>query len=319
MTESPRSALQTFAFICENKGARLDQFVALQLPAVSQTSIRRVIREGKATVNGVVGRQGWILQANDRVEIALDPSEPTSALPEDIPLDILHEDGDLLIINKPADLLSHPSNTEKSGSVMNAVSYYLLHHPSAMRQELVRPILLHRLDRDTTGVLVLALNERAGRIVSKAFRDRKIAKSYLALVAGVVTDDEGLVDAPIGRAPGQWPRWRVMDDGVVAKTKFTVRERFDGYTMIEMDALTGRTHQLRIHCAYIGHPIVGDRVYRGTPPATLADWPGEKPRRQLLHASTIAFRHPSGGEELSIKAPLPADIAAALESIRRSD
>jgi 23S rRNA pseudouridine1911/1915/1917 synthase len=306
-----------FSFLCENSGLRLDQFIALQFPAVSLTNIRRVIREGRASVNGTSARQGWILQAKDRVAITLDPSEPTSALPEDIPLEILHEDADLLIINKAAGLLSHPSNTEKSGSVMNAVAYYLLHRASGMSQDLVRPILLHRLDRETSGVLALALNERAGRIVSKAFRDRKVAKSYLALVHGVVEPDEGLIDAPIGRAPGQWPRWRVADDGVAAKTKYTVKERFASHTLIEMDALTGRTHQLRIHAAHIGHPIVGDKVYRGNGDATPAPWPGEKPRRQLLHARTLSFRHPTGGEQLSLEAPLPADLSGALDSLRR--
>lgn len=306
-----------FSFHCTNSGLRLDQFVALQFPAVSLTNIRRVIREGRASVNGTPARQGWILQANDRVEITLDPSEPTSALPEDIPLEILHEDADLLIINKAAGLLSHPSNTEKSGSVMNAVAYYLLHRPSKVSQDLVRPILLHRLDRETSGVLALALNERAGRIVSKAFRERKVAKSYLALVHGVMEPDEGLIEAPIGRAPGQWPRWRVADDGVVAKTKFTVKERFAEHTLIEMDALTGRTHQLRIHAAHIGHPIVGDKVYRGWVEIQRAPWLGEKPRRQLLHARTLSLRHPTGGEQLTIEAPLPADLSAALARIRR--
>lgn len=295
---------------------RLDQFVALQFPAVSLTNIRRVIREGRASVNGTPARQGWILQANDRVEITLDPSEPTSALPEDIPLEILHEDADLLVINKAAGLLSHPSNTEKSGSVMNAVAYYLLHRASRINQDLVRPILLHRLDRDTSGVLALALNERAGRIVSKAFRDRKVSKSYLALVHGVVEPDEGMVEAPIGRAPGQWPRWRVADDGVVAKTKFTVKERFAAHSLIEMDALTGRTHQLRIHAAHIGHPIVGDKVYRGAAEHHRSLWPGEQPRRQLLHARMLSFRHPSGGEQLLLDAPLPTDMVNAVETLR---
>ena len=309
-------AHRKFFFQCENSGFRLDQFVALQFPAVSLTNIRRVIREGSATVNGTAARQGWILQANDRVAIKLDPSEPTSALPEDIPLEILHEDADLLIINKAAGLLSHPSNTEKSGSVMNAVAYYLLHRAAKMSQDLVRPILLHRLDRDTSGVLALALNERAGRIVSKAFRDRKVAKSYLGLVHGVVEQDEGLIEAPIGRAPGQWPRWRVADDGVAAKTKYTVKERFAGHTLIEMDALTGRTHQLRIHCAFIGHPIVGDKVYRGAAEAQSSPWPGEKPRRQLLHARTLSLRHPTGGDQLTIEALLPVDLAIALDALR---
>jgi 23S rRNA pseudouridine1911/1915/1917 synthase len=317
--EEPKSpgASREFSFLCENAGLRLDQFVALQFPAVSLTNIRRVIREGRSTVNGTSARQGWILQANDRVEITLDPSEPTSALPEHIPLQILHEDADLLIINKVAGLLSHPSNTEKSGSVMNAVAYYLLHRAARVNQDLVRPILLHRLDRETSGVLALALNERAGRIVSKAFRDRKVAKSYLALVHGVVESDSELIDAPIGRAPGQWPRWRVADDGVAAKTKYTVKERFAGHTLIEMDALTGRTHQLRIHCAHIGHPIVGDKVYRGAGDANHAPWPEEKPRRQLLHARTLSLRHPTGGEQLFIEAPLPGDFRAALASLSR--
>lgn len=314
-----KTALTKYSFHCTNAGLRLDQFLALQFPALSLTNLRRVLRDGSAQVNGAPGRQGWILQSGDRVEIELDPSEATSALPEDIPLDILFTDDDLLIINKPAGLLSHPSNTEKSGSVMNAVSYYLLHTRTGTRSDAARPILLHRLDRDTSGVLALALNERAGRIVSKAFRDRKVEKSYLALVYGEVAEDQGLIDAPIGRAAGQWPRWRVSEDGVTAQTRYTVRERFRGFTLLSLEALTGRTHQLRIHCTYIGHPIVGDKVYRGPAGISGPGWPGSVPKQQLLHASTFSVRHPSGGDQLSIDAPLPSKFTEALDALRNAN
>ncbi|HZS08845.1 MAG TPA: RluA family pseudouridine synthase [Blastocatellia bacterium] len=307
---------QKFEFTAEAKGLRLDQFIALRFPALSLTRIRKAVREGAVRVNGRNSFQGWILQAGDRVTIEIDPGEPTAALPEDIPLDILFEDDDLIVVNKPVGLLSHPSRTEKSGTLMNAIAHHILHGSHRPGKAVSRPVLLHRLDRDTSGVLAIARNERASRIVTRAFRMRRVRKSYLALVGGVVAAEGGEIDAPIGRSPHDWPRWQVMDTGDPSQTRFTVRERFAGHTLLELEPLTGRTHQLRIHCAYIGHPVVGDQVYKGQGAAPAPGIPGLKLKHQLLHAQSLSFRHPTTGEEMTFNAPLPPAMTKALERLR---
>ena len=321
MTERPAPRTshnsQTFTFEVSAKGLRFDQFLALNFPAISLTRLRNAIKQGAARMNnGRMTMPGWILQPGDLVTLQIDPGEPTAALPENIPLDILFEDDDLLIINKAVGLLSHPSSTEKSGTVMNALAYHFLHSPHKPGSSTARPVLLHRLDRDTSGVLAIAKNERANRIVSKAFRNRKVKKNYLALVHGAVTNDSGEIDAPLGRNPQSWPRWCVKEDGDASQTKFTVRQRFTNYTFLELEPLTGRTHQLRIHCAHLGHPIVGDQVYKGSVSTEAA---GIHVKHQMLHAQRLSFRHPSTGEDMDFIAPLPKVIAAAIAQLEKND
>lgn len=307
---------QTFHFVAETKGLRFDQFLALHFPAISLTRLRNAIKQGEARLNGRTSFAGWVLRTGDEITIQLDPGAPTSAMPENIPLEILFEDEDLLVVNKPVNLLSHPSHKEKSGTLMNAIAWHFLHHPQQSAQQpgkaAPRPTLLHRLDRDTSGVMALAKTERANRIVSKAFRERRVKKLYLALVYGVVAEDTGLIDAPIGRADG-WPRWCVAADGDPSQTNFTVKQRFAAHTLLELEPLTGRTHQLRIHCTHIGHPIVGDPVYKdATPPPAL---PGSKLKHQLLHAHALTFRHPGSHEDITFLAPLPTALAEILQQL----
>ncbi|MFN0121009.1 MAG: RluA family pseudouridine synthase [Blastocatellia bacterium] len=292
-----------FSFTIASKGMRFDQYLALQFPSISLTRIRNAIRAGAAQLNARDTTPGWILQPGDKITLTLDPGEPSASTPENIPLDILHEDADLLVINKQTGLLSHPSHNEKSGTLMNAIAWHFLHNqtPGAATE---RPTLLHRLDRDTSGVIAIAKNDRASRIVTKAFRQRRVTKQYLALVHGSVTTDEGMIDAPLGRNPDTWPRWCVREGGEPSQTGFRVRRRFAHHTLLELNPLTGRTHQLRIHCAHIGHPIVGDPVYKGS--VKPVETPGVAPRHQLLHAHLLGFRHPTGGADILFTAPLPA-------------
>ena len=304
---------QNFTFAVATKGLRLDQFLALQFPAISLTRLRTAIKQGDARLNGRTSFSGWVVQVGDQVTIQLDPDAPTSAMPENIALDVLFEDEDLLIVNKPVGLLSHPSHKEKSGTLMNAIAFHLLHSPQPTA--VPRPILLHRLDRDTSGVIALAKSERANRIVAKAFRERRVKKRYLALVYGVVVEETGTIDAPIGHEPQTWPRWCVKKDGDASQTNFTVRQRFAQHTLLELEPLTGRTHQLRLHCAHIGHPIVGDQVYKGSDKTVLHPIPDLKLKHQLLHAHSLAFRHPSSGEELCVIAPLPTAMAEVIQQL----
>lgn len=292
---------------------RFDQFLALHFPAISLTRLRNVIKQGDARLNGRTSFSGWILQAGDEITIQLDPDAPTSAMPENIPLEVLFEDEDLLVVNKPVNLLSHPSNKEKSGTLMNAIAWHFLHHPQALGKAAPRPTLLHRLDRDTSGVMAIAKSERASRIVSKAFRERRVKKLYIALVQGVLTEDAGLIDAPIGRAPNDWPRWCIDAAGDPSQTRFTVKQRFAAHTLLELEPLTGRTHQLRLHCTHIGHPIVGDPVYKSTtPPPAL---PGSKLKHQLLHAHSLSLRHPTTQEDMTFLAPLPQAMTEIIQQL----
>ncbi len=305
---------QNFTFTVANKGLRLDQFLALQFPAISLTRLRNAIKHGDARLNGRTTFSGWVVQEGDQVTIQLDPDAPTSAMPENIALDVLFEDDDLLIVNKAVGLLSHPSHKEKSGTLLNAIAYHLLHSPK-LPTSVPRPILLHRLDRDTSGVIALAKSERANRIVSKAFRERRVKKLYLALVYGVVAADTGTIDVPIGHKPNSWPRWGVREGGDASQTNFTVKQRFAQHTLLELEPLTGRTHQLRLHCAHIGHPIVGDPVYKGSDQTALQPIPNLKLKHQLLHAHALTLRHPVTGDDLQCIAPLPVAMTEAIAKL----
>ena len=287
------------------RGPRLDEFVAEQLPRVSLTRIRRLIEEGDATVNDAASLKGYRLVTNDCVNVRLFAAEKSSATPENIPLDVLFEDDDLIVVNKPTGLLVHPSHSEKSGTLLNGLAYHFWQRQKAA----VRPGLVHRLDRDTSGVIVIAKTPKAHRTLSKHFRERWVKKFYTALVSGVVKNDSGEIDAPIGSHETNWPRWGVMAveaGGRAAQTRYVVKQRFAAHTLLELEPLTGRTHQLRIHCQLIGHPIVGDTVYHGGEIDLLVKT--HRLKHQLLHAAKLQFRHPATGQMMMIEAPLPAEF-----------
>ncbi len=289
----------------KERGPRLDEFIAQQLPRVSLTRIRRLIEEGDAFVNDAASQKGYRLVTNDCVTVKLFAAEKSSATPENIPLEILYEDDDLIVVNKPVGMLVHPSHSEKSGTLLNALAYHFWQTHKAA----IRPGLVHRLDRDTSGVIVIAKTPRAHRTLAKHFRERWVKKFYVALVSGVVEKNSGEIEAPIGARDTAWPRWCVMPEaegGRAAQTRYTVKQRFAAHTLLELEPLTGRTHQLRIHCLLLGHPIVGDTVYRDEDSID----PLVKRHRlkhQLLHAARLEFRHPATGQPMLMEAPLPAE------------
>jgi 23S rRNA pseudouridine1911/1915/1917 synthase len=286
---------------------RLDEFLARLAPDLSLTRIRRAVQEGAALVNGAPSTPGARLASGDRVSLAVGADERTSATPEPIALDVLHEDAEIIVVNKPAGLLMHPSRTEKSGTLTNALAW----HFQQTNQSGVRAGIIHRLDRGTSGVVVVAKTPRAHRIVAKAFRQRRVEKLYMALVCGRVEAEAGEVDAPIGRDAEAWPRWRVMPGGRPAVTRYRVRERFDDYTLIEAEPLTGRTHQIRIHSALIGHALAGDAVY-GAARRAEVEAPSLALPHHLLHACRLSFRHPADGREVNFAAPPPPLMREAL-------
>ncbi|MCC6329974.1 MAG: RluA family pseudouridine synthase [Acidobacteria bacterium] len=272
----------------ENK-VRLEEMLFDRFRLLSKLYLREVIKSEKCEVNGRPENRGRRLRTNDFVEITLDPLRQNSMVPEDIRLEIVFEDADLIVINKPTGMLSHPSHREKTGTVLNALSHHLNRHGQAAY---IRPGLIHRLDKDTSGLLVAAKNTRAHARVGIQFEKKKVEKKYLALVEGTVVDDEGTITAPIGRYPDE-KLWSVKPDGKRSETRFRVRERFADATLLEMEPVTGRTNQLRIHSADIGHPIVGD-TQRG----------GREFARLCLHSYKIVFRHPTTGAAVTLEQPV---------------
>src|SRR5262245_13671921 len=301
----------SFEFEAGAEKQRLDEFVATRLPKISLTRIRRLIAEGDVLVNNEKSLKGVRLQPGDRVSVKIFAAEKSSATPEAIPLDILFEDEHIIAVNKPAGLLTHPSNTEKSGALTNALAWHFWQTAG----EPIRPGLVHRLDRNTSGVMVIAKTPRAHRTLSKHFRERWVKKFYLALVSGRVERDSDEINAPIGSDPKVWPHWRVLpesDGGKPAQTLYRVKRRFPAHTLLELEPLTGRTHQLRIHCNLIGHPIVGDPIYASTADPVATE---RRLKHHQLHAARLIFRHPATGAEMNLEAPMPqtmVDLMAEL-------
>lgn len=276
--------------VCPNENKmRLEDFLFDRFRTLSKLYLRDVVKTERCEVNGRHQNRGHRLKANDFIELVLDPDRQNSMVPQEIPLAIVFEDDDLIIINKPTGMLSHPSHREKTGTVLNALTHYLNRNNGSRH---IRPGLIHRLDQDTSGLLVAAKNTRAHAKIGMQFEKKQVEKRYLALVDGNVAADLGTITSPIGRYADE-KLWSVKPDGKRSETRFQVRERFCDATLLELEAVTGRTNQLRIHCADIGHPIVGD-TQRG----------GRKFARLCLHSYRIVFRHPRSNQIVSVEQPV---------------
>ena len=287
----------------EMAGLRLDQALARLLPEESRSRLARLIEEGHVRVDGRPAAPRLKMKSGEAVEVALAPRPADAAFaPEAIALAVVHEDASLLVIDKPAGLVVHPGSGNWAGTMLNA----LLHHaPEA--SELPRAGIVHRLDKDTSGLLVVAKTEAAQLALVRQLQERTVKRTYLALARGLVKAG-GTVEAPIGRHPTQRTRMAVVRGGKPAVTHYRVRERFTAHTLLECSLETGRTHQIRVHLASIGHPIEGDATYSGRGPRAFA--------RQALHAWKLAFVHPSSGKPVEFESPLPADLRAFLEGLR---
>ncbi len=255
--------------------------------------IRDVIRNGHCEVNGRIENKGKRVSSGDFLEIELDQDRESAMVPQEFPLTVVYEDNEIILIDKPAGMLVHPTHREKSGTVLNALTYYLNRSDG---DRFIRPGLVHRLDKETSGLLLIAKATHAHRILAKHFRLKSVEKKYLALVEGLVKDDTGTIEAPIGRYD-QKKSWNVKFDGKPAETKYRVLERRTDSTLIELEPVTGRTNQLRIHCTAIGHPIIGD-VKRG----------GRPFERLCLHASRLSFNHPIVGNRMELSSDMPAKM-----------
>lgn len=294
-----------YQYTAATPGVRLDTFVAASCPELSRTHARRLIDEGFIRVNGNVHRASYKLNSKDVVEVII-PPEPASTLsPEAIPLDIIYEDKDLLVIDKPAGLAVHPAPGHPGHTLVNAVLAYLPY--LADGDDTLRPGVVHRLDKDTSGLILVAKNRVAQAALAAQFKSRSVNKSYLVLVKGKLTPENGIIEAAIGRDPRNRQRMAVVSRGREARTGYHVVKYVGGCTLLEIHPETGRTHQIRVHLAAIGFPVVGDATY-GIRNLNLS--------RQFLHASKLGFRLPSSGKYVEFESPLPPDLLQALRTIR---
>lgn len=269
----------------ENKW-RLEDLLFDRFRTLSKLYLREIVKNERCEVNGRNENRGHRLRANDFIEIVLDPDRQNSMVPEDISLEVVFEDDQLIIINKPSGMLSHPSHREKTGTVLNALTHHL-NKDNGVRH--IRPGLIHRLDQDTSGLLIASKNTRAHAKIGRQFEKKRVEKRYLALVDGNVTEESGTITSPIGRYAEE-KLWSVKPDGKQSETRFWVRKRSGVATLLELEAVTGRTNQLRIHCADIGHPIIGD-TQRG----------GSEFQRLCLHSFRLSLDHPVTRERISFQ------------------
>ena len=288
-------------------GMRLDAALARMFPEHSRSRLQAWLKQGLIRLDGAAGDAKRKVLGGERIDFRAVPPAPTFAAAEDIALSVVFEDDDLIVIDKPAGLVVHPGNGNESGTLMNA----LLHHAPQLAA-VPRAGIVHRLDKETSGLLVVAKTQPAQTDLVRQLQARTVNRHYLALALGRVERD-GSVDAPIGRHPVQRVKMAVVRGGKDARTHYHVVERFERATLLECRLETGRTHQIRVHLASIGHPLAGDPVYGKT---RSGDPRLDAFRRQALHAWRLALRHPRRGEEQAWESPLPADFAALLESLR---
>jgi 23S rRNA pseudouridine1911/1915/1917 synthase len=300
---------RTLELFADHDGERLDAFLARRCGhELSRSSAHRLIAEGQVTVNGAASKPSHRLRHGDDVVVLLPPPQVMTLEAEAIPLRIVYQDEDVIVVDKPPGLTVHPAAGHPRGTLVNAL--LTICPELANIKGTLRPGIVHRLDKDTSGLLVVAKNEAAQASLAGQLKDRQVHKVYLALVRGRVEPPQGVIDAPIGRHPRRRQRMAVLEGGRAAQTRYRVRELLDdagvAYSLVEAEPLTGRTHQIRVHFASIGHSVVGDRLYGKASPLV---------GRQFLHAWRLGFRLPASGRYQEFESPLPEDLAGALKAL----
>lgn len=290
----------------EQTNRRLDRFVADSLSDLSRSYVQELIEDGRVLVDGVPRRAAFKMTPGEVVTVALPPPTVHHIAPESMDLAILYEDDDVIVLDKPPGLVVHPAPGHPDGTLVNGL---LAHAPGISIGGSNRPGIVHRLDKDTSGLMVVAKTDRGRATLLEQWNGRSVEKGYVALASCSIEPEEGTIDAPIGRDPARRQRMAVVPGGRFAVTHFVVRRRWDDATLLDVRIETGRTHQIRVHLAFIGHPVVGDAVYAGA--ARLGD---VAVPRQFLHAARLAFRLPSG-QPVAFEAPLPPDLRAVLDAV----
>ena len=300
----------TFAAEKEDVGTRIDVFLAENMEDLSRSGVQKLIDEGMITLNGGKTKANYKLREKDIIDVTVPEVKEVEILPEDIPLDILYEDADVIVVNKPQGMVVHPAPGHTSGTLVNALMFHCGEDLSGINGE-KRPGIVHRIDKDTSGVLMIAKNDMAHQSLAAQLAEHSITRKYNAVVYNGFNEDEGTVNKPIGRNPQDRKKMAVTEKhSRHAVTHYRVIERMEKFTLIEAQLETGRTHQIRVHMTYIGHPLLGDPVYG----------PKKQPvslEGQALHARVLGFIHPRPGEYMEFEAPLPPHFEALLERLRK--
>ena len=293
----------------ESKNQRLDAFLASSLDGLTRSQATRLIESGEVAVNGRAASKSYKLAGGEDIAVTLPEPEPVEAVPQNIPLDVVYEDADVIVVNKPSGMVVHPAPGHPDGTLVNALLYHCAGTLSGIGGAL-RPGIVHRIDRDTSGLIIAAKNDAAHQYLSAQLADHTLARTYECIVVGALREDRGTVNAPIARHPTDRKRMAVVAGGREAITHWEVIARYPGYTHVRCRLETGRTHQIRVHMAYIGHPILGDTVY-----GAKKEVPGLT--GQCLHAVGLRFLHPRTHEVVELSCPLPEEFTRMLQKIRK--
>ena len=317
VTTQPETTSLTFSVSPADAGERLDVFLAAHIEGWSRARLHRLIEAADVLVNGIVSKASHKLRANDHIELELTPTPSTSFAPEDIPVEVVYEDDDLIVVNKPAGMVVHPAAGVDSGTLANALAFHFQRLSSTGGA--ARPGIVHRLDKGTSGLLVVAKTEAAHEHLADQFRDREVFKSYVALVHGQVEKEGGEIDQPIARDPRNRTRMAVVRGGRPSLSIYKARQRFERFTLLDVELKTGRTHQIRVHLAWLKHPVVGDEVYGAGRDKTVIN-PVIRSRiaklgRQFLHAEHLGFSHPRTEQKMAFTSPLPKELQALVDEI----
>ncbi|GAX07871.1 ribosomal large subunit pseudouridine synthase D [Secundilactobacillus silagincola] len=296
---------RTVQLVITDQVGRLDKVVSDMMPDESRSQLKQAIDDERVLVNQKVEKPKYKVQPGDQIEVTIPDPVALDLEPENIPLDIVYEDDDVIVVNKPAGMVVHPSPGHPDHTLVNALLY---HSPLSTINGTYRPGIVHRIDKDTSGLLMVAKNDNAHRSLAAQLKNKTNLREYIALVHGVIKQDKGVIDAPIGRSPKDRKRQAIVADGRHAVTHYQVLERYLNYTLISCWLETGRTHQIRVHMKSIGHPLAGDPLYG--PRKTIAG------SGQFLHAKKLGFRHPVTGKQLVFEAPLPDDFQRVINRLR---
>jgi len=282
----------------EHEDQRIDRYLTEMLPEQSRSFFQKLIRDGFVMVNHIIVKVNYRLKTRDIIEIDIPDAVPTEIVPENIPLDILYEDDDLLIVNKPKGMVVHPAVGHSTGTLVNAIMYHCQGNLSGINGE-IRPGIVHRIDKDTTGSLIICKNDEAHRNIAEQIKEHSVTRRYVGVVAGTFSEESGTVEGAIGRHPNDRKRMTINEkNGKPAVTHYRVLQTLKGASFMEFELETGRTHQIRVHMASISHPLLGDTVYGNSKNPY-------KLQGQALHARTIGFIHPTTGEYIEVSAPIP--------------